>query len=294
MDRLDTVLLTSTNKEIRQTMREILEEKYNTLEAGSFRQTLLLVKHNEACVVAVVMDLTEDAWEHLQEKPLTEWFPNIPVIVVCERDDASFLEDAFRWGAADVIPVSYHGYAMLRRIDNLVDLNAHKTYFQNKVSQQAKQLHRTYEKLLETLTSIVEFREMETGVHISRVRYITNVLVSKVAQYCPEYNLTPEDVENISNSSALHDIGKIGIPDSILTKPGALTPEEWVQIRKHPEIGCEILSNIVDSDATMYMRYAAATITSVGTAEAIPRDWRGTPSPSAPRLWVWRIALTPC
>lgn len=102
-------------------------------------------------------------------------------------------------------------------------------------------LNRLNEDVIEFLGGLTEARDKESGEHINRVKGFTNILAHCVMENCPEYNLTPEKVEIITSASALHDLGKIMIPDNILLKPGRLTDEEFAVMKSHCQRGAEIL-----------------------------------------------------
>jgi len=115
--------------------------------------------------------------------------------------------------------------------------------------------HNVSEELMDALAAIVEYRDMESGEHIKRIKGYTRLLAEAVMQECPEYDLTQEKLSHIVSAAALHDIGKIAVPDQILLKPGRLTPEEFEMMKKHSVRGGEIIrriSGIQDAEYTAY------------------------------------------
>lgn len=110
-----------------------------------------------------------------------------------------------------------------------------------------RELSRTNEEIIELLGDVVEMRDRDSGEHIFRVKIFTRALTQQVMADCPEYGLTAEDVRIISYASALHDVGKIFIPDSILLKPGRLTTEEFEIMKTHCDRGCSLLERIPKS-----------------------------------------------
>ena len=91
------------------------------------------------------------------------------------------------------------------------------------------------------LSQIVEFRNGESGSHVRHIRIITETLLHRLMELTSRYDLTPEQQDNIPLASALHDIGKIGIDEAILNKPGKLTAEEFAVIKTHSMLGAEML-----------------------------------------------------
>ena len=108
--------------------------------------------------------------------------------------------------------------------------------------------------VVDLLGDVVESRDAESGEHIQRVKGFTYILANKVRQMLPEYGLTDEIVHTITFASALHDVGKIAIPDGILLKPGRLTREEYKVMQTHCERGCEILKKMSDHWSEEYLR----------------------------------------
>lgn len=109
---------------------------------------------------------------------------------------------------------------------------------------QAEKLQQSNVKIIDILGTVVEYRNLESGEHINRVKGFTKILAERLMEEYPEYGLTPKSVEMISSASALHDIGKIAIPDHILLKPGRLTEEEFDYMKSHTTRGCDILNSI--------------------------------------------------
>ena len=128
MNKHDTLLIACGTTESRKILRDNLGENYNLLEAGNARQTMLLLEQNRSCIAAVILDITakkarEDAGILWQE---SDSLAGIPVIVITEDDEVHTLDYCFSLGASDVIPLTYDPYAMVRRIENLVQLHLHR------------------------------------------------------------------------------------------------------------------------------------------------------------------------
>lgn len=115
-----------------------------------------------------------------------------------------------------------------------------------------RQLQNTNEELLDALGSVVEFKSMESGEHIKRVKNYTRVLLKQVKDFYPEYGLTNESIELMCRAAALHDLGKIAIPDAILEAPRRLTAEEFEEMKKHTIYGCQILEKFKFDETDFY------------------------------------------
>jgi len=259
MERYDTLLIFSSSAENRAYLRDALSEGFNLLEAVNIRQTMLLLQQNSHCIAALLLDVTTmcDADKERFRKPENdELLRKVQIIVFTEDDDTVRLNRAFGLGAADVIPIDYEPYAMLRRIENIVQLHLHKQNLEELVKKQAEMLRHASTSMVEAMSSVIEHRSVESGQHILRIRHFTQILLQEVARSCPEYNLTEQSISIISSASALHDIGKIAIPDSILMKPGRLTAEEMEIMKTHTTTGCDILNTLSDVAEQEYLRYA--------------------------------------
>lgn len=116
-----------------------------------------------------------------------------------------------------------------------------------------RELQKTNEEIVEMLGDVVELRNEESGMHIQRVKAFTRVLATQVKDTLPEYGLTDDDVDLITSASALHDVGKILIPDAILLKPGRLTDEEFAIMKTHSEKGCDVLKHAPKSWSARYL-----------------------------------------
>ena len=259
MDKHDTLLLAGGNKENRAALRAILSEGFNLLEAASAGQALRLLEQNISCIAAVLLDITEPETVDISGESgrnFANAMQTVPLIIISPDDSHETLASAFDFGASDVIPIHYDGEAMLNRIENIVELSIHKRHLEALVEEQAAILRHSNDTMVDALSSIIEYRSVESGQHILRIRRFTKILLEQVAKSCPEYALDERIIGIISSASALHDVGKIAIPDAILTKPGPLTEEEREVMKTHAATGCEILSSLGDMGDQEYLRYA--------------------------------------
>lgn len=122
--------------------------------------------------------------------------------------------------------------------------------------QQTKKLNHVNEILIDSLSNIVEFRNMESKQHIKRIREYSLCLGQSVMKLYPEYELTAEKLVQIGWASSLHDIGKIAIPDSIILKPAKLTVDEFELIKSHTTKGAEIIQHRVRLNDRAIFEYA--------------------------------------
>ena len=250
MDKHDTLLLACSTTEKRKNLRGVLRDRYHLLEASSSRQLHALLGQNRNIIAAVLCDL--EIWETVDTVKLEA----VPAIVIAADNSPELLQRVFDRGAADVIPQDYNTDSMMRRIETIVQLHLHRQHLQRLVEEQAEVLKHSNEMMVDALSSLIEYRSFESGQHVLRIRHFTKILLEEVQRCCPEYQLTDETISIIASASALHDVGKISIPDAILMKTGKLDPEEWETMKSHAAIGCRILDSMAEIGNREYMRYA--------------------------------------
>ena len=154
--------------------------------------------------------------------------------------------DGYQLGAVDVIMKPFMPNFIKCRINNVIELYAHRNKLEHIVAKQVERLNSLNQSMVETLATVIEFRDCESGEHVKRIGRLTKILMTQVSEMYPEHHLPETEIDKIVTSSILHDVGKISIPDRILNKPGRLTEEEFEIMKQHTVKGCEILQNIPD------------------------------------------------
>lgn len=169
---------------------------------------------------------------------------SIPVIIISAENSSSYIEHAYSLGAVEYINRPFDANTVQRRVKNIAMLYSKHRTLENMVTSQILEREKSTLTMVAILGHIVEFRNGESGLHVLHIRIITEHLLKILARKSAQYNLSPSRITLITNASALHDIGKISIPDAILNKPGKLTPEEYEIIKTHSTVGAEMLENI--------------------------------------------------
>jgi response regulator RpfG family c-di-GMP phosphodiesterase len=177
-------------------------------------------------------------------KKIRETNQNIPIIMITSiTGDEELKLDAIKAGATEFLYKPLNGSEFIARVTNLANLRYYQLLLkdralllENEVSNAMKKLTDREFETLKVLGNIAEYKDPETGNHVSRVAHYSLMLAESLGE--------DEEIQDfIFNASPLHDVGKIGIPDSILLKPGKLTPPEWDKMKTHSMIGYEILKN---------------------------------------------------
>ena len=255
----DTLLLIGGNANDRKNLRIIFEPHYYLLEAENIEQGKFLLELNSKSIAAVIADVpvVREDMRALVETANTQPDGEIPVIFMIPVGAKAFDEEqAFHVGAADVVRKPCANVVIKRRVQILVDLFRQRWHLESEVQEKNKVLHTTYQSMLDTMSAIIECRDVDSGNHSLRMRGLTRILLQEVAQSCPEYGLDQVTVDVISNASALHDIGKISIPDAILNKPGPLTPEEMAIMKTHTTVGADLITRLKYAGDMKYLQYA--------------------------------------
>ena len=256
----DTLLLVGDAASDRKNLREIFHTEYDLLEAENIHQAIALLTPNIGCIAGVLAHVPLEQEEQIRElaaaaKTGTE--QEVPLLLLIDPSGIGDREDlAFRLGATDVVHRPYTSSVIQRRLQVLTDLYLHRWQLETMVSQQRDTIRNTNQVMLDALSAIIEHRSSESGNHVLRIRRFTQILLQNVAKNCPEYGLTPEAVDTIAGAAALHDIGKISIPDAILGKPGRLTQSEFDIMKTHTTVGGELILNLAGIGEADYLRYA--------------------------------------
>ena len=245
-------------------LKEIFQEDYEIIEAVDGRDAIYKIqsRHNLVLILLDVIMPVMDGFmvlEYMQSHNLIE---KIPVILITSESVGESEGKAYSYGVADVMHKPFYPYIVKRRSKNIINLYQHKEHMEQRLKEQEeeiraqeKEIRKGNEFIIDALSSVVEFRSAETGEHTRRIKYFTRVLLRYLVNYFPKYGLTPSQGDNIARASALHDIGKVGIPDAVLLKPGRLTDEEYETMKAHTTIGCEMLEKSCRDKSSEFYRY---------------------------------------
>jgi len=258
----EKILIVDDEKMNRSLLKHIFEEQYEVLEAANGEEAIAIMDNNIEQLQVVFLDLMMPVMdgfgvlEHMKEKL---YIQHLPVILITGEATAESDEKVYDYGASDIIYKPFAPRVVMRRTRNIIDLYKSRNEMEKQLEERTRKLMESEEKLrnnneflINALSSVVEFRNMESNEHIRRVKFFTRIMLKYLVKYFPEYHLTQEDVEAIVRASALHDIGKIAIPDSILLKPGKLTEAEFEIMKTHSVYGAELLEKFKEDDNPFY------------------------------------------
>lgn len=239
-------------------LAELFKDDYNVIEAENGAQALEIINSDNS-ITAVMLDLimpVMDGMGVLSEMNRSGKIYRIPVFIITAADDANMLANAYGLGAVDIISKPFQMCFIKSRINNIIELYRHRNELAGMVEESVEKMSRLGGKMVETLATLIEFRDCESGEHVKRIRHITQTLMTKVSEMFPEYYVNKAGIEKIAMASVLHDVGKIAIPDNILKKPGRLSPDEFEIMKIHTVKGCDILAemptDIMDHEVYRY------------------------------------------
>lgn len=248
MDKEKTILIVDDVEINRIILAETFKDEYNIIEADNGTQAIEVINSNRH-IAAVLLDLLmpgTNGLEVLMDMNRTGKIGHIPVFLITAAESDAILMEGYHLGAVDVIRKPFMTQFLQCRINNVIELYAHRNALEDIVEKQVEQLKEINQSMVETLATIIEFRDCESGEHVKRIGRLTKIMMTEVSNTYPEYYLPKKEIDKIVTSSILHDIGKISIPDNILNKPGRLTKEEFEIMKLHTVKGCEILQKIPD------------------------------------------------
>ncbi len=232
------------NQEILITM---LEDDFDIVVANNGMECLEILKQYGKEISIVLLDIVMpvmDGFEVLTHMNRNRWIEDIPVIMISSEESDTYIWKAFQLGVSDYISRPFDNRVVRQRVFNTIKLYAKQRRLINLVSDQIHENEKNSQMMVEVLSQIVEFRNGESGLHVLHIKILTEMLLDGLLERTDKYHLTPEICHMIAIASAFHDIGKIGIDEKILNKPGRLTPEEFEEIKKHTLIGASMLSKM--------------------------------------------------
>lgn len=241
-----TILIVDDIEINRAVLHEIFKDDYNIIEACNGAEAMDIINNNTD-ISAMLLDLIMpkmDGLETLRQMNKNGKIKRIPVFLITAAESQEMLLEGYHLGAVDVITKPFLHHFLKHRISNIIELYGYQNELESIVARQVKRLNEVNHSVIETLATLIEFRDCESGEHVKRICGLTKILMTQVSSMYPEYYLPQEEINKIVTSSVLHDVGKIAIPDSILNKPGRLTKEEYDIMKQHTLKGCEILQKI--------------------------------------------------
>ncbi len=241
------ILIVDDSEMNRAILADILEDEFEIIEAEDGQSAIMILqkKHIEISLMLLDIVMPEmDGFEVLEIMNQNNWVEEVPVVMISAESSPSAIEKAYELGATDFISRPFDSSIVYRRVNNTLMLYEKQNKLVGMVAEQIYENEKRSNLLIAILSHIVEFRNGESGLHVLHVQSLTELLLRSLFKKTDRYNLTPSQISLISVTSALHDIGKIAIPDNVLNKPGRLTDEEFEIMKTHSELGARMLKEI--------------------------------------------------
>ena len=241
------ILIVDDSEMNREILKEILKEDYRILEAANGEECLEELERYGTGISLVLLDIVMpemDGFEVLAAMNQNHWIEDIPVIMISSEDSDSYIRRAYEMGVSDYISRPFDAKIVYQRVLNMIKLYAKQRRLIRMVTDQIYEKERNNRMMIGILSQIVEFRNGESGLHVIHINLITQLLLEQLVKKTGKYQLSWEDRFLIATASALHDIGKIGIDERILNKPGKLTKEEFEIMKTHTLIGAHMLDKL--------------------------------------------------
>ena len=242
------ILIADDSEMNRELLAAILEEEYDIIQVNDGVQAVDCLQRQAEEISLLLLDIVMphmDGFEVLSYMNKEHWIDAIPVVIISSENSPIYIKRGYDLGATDFIGKPFDANMVLRRSANAILLGAKQRRMTSIVSNQIYEREKSSKLMINILYNIVEFRNGESGLHVLHIQTITEMLLRQLVQKeNNRYALSKEQIRMITTASALHDIGKISIPDEILNKPGRLTAEEFAVIKGHSMAGANMLSEL--------------------------------------------------
>mgnify|MGYP001016762126 CR=1 FL=1 len=241
------ILIVDDSEMNRAILSHMLEKDYRILEASNGVECLEMMQQYGTGISLVLLDIVmpkTDGFEVLAHMNREHWIEELPVVMISSEDSESYIRHAYELGVSDYISRPFDAKVVYQRVFNTIKLYTKQRRLSTLVTDQMYEKEKNNQMLVSVLSQIVEFRNGESGLHVLHINILSELLLERLVQKTDRYHLSWSDQLMITTASALHDIGKMGIDENILNKPGRLTKEEFEEMKKHTLIGASMLKSL--------------------------------------------------
>ncbi len=253
------ILVVDDSEMNRELLSRILQDEYNVIEARNGEECISTLDKYGKDISLVLLDIIMpgvDGFGVLEYMTAQHLIESIPVITITGDDSETSVRRAYEMGASDYISRPFDTRVVYRRVSNTIKLYAKQRRLVSIVANQIVELEKNNRVLMGVFSRIEEFRDGRSVKNPIRVVQTTKLLLDRLISKTGRYHLNAGDVAMICTASSLHDIGKLGIEEKILAKPGALTPEEYETVKWHTEVGARLIGNLGPYREELLVRYA--------------------------------------
>ena len=229
----------------REMLADMLGDKYDFVFAKNGIEAIDAIKGDKT-IDLVLLDLNMpelDGFGVLKILNERHWIEQIPVIIISAEDSFEFINQAYELGVVDYINRPFRSIIVKRRVENTLSMYSNQEHLITLINEQVYEKEKINNAMVNIFSNLIESRNHESGSHTLNVQVITKLLLQHLVKMTDKYHLSESQIALISTLAALHDIGKIKIPESIINKPGKLTPDEWEIMKSHTVEGDNILAS---------------------------------------------------
>ena len=245
--RMGQVLLVDDSAMNRAILAEMLGSDFSILEAADGRECMEKLRQYGTGISLVLLDIVMpvmDGFAVLAEMNKEHYIEDIPVVMITVDASDTNIRRAYELGVSDYISRPFDAEVVYRRVVNTIKLYAKQRRLISVISQQSQEKEKDNRVMISILSGVVGYHNRESAAHMVHIRRLTTLLLERLTMRTSRYGLSPQDIETIGMAATLHDIGKLGINDTILNKPGPLNEEELAIMRQHTVIGESILKGM--------------------------------------------------
>ena len=248
-------------------LSQIFADRNKTLEAENGLEAIQILERQRNNIAAVLLDIVMpvmDGFQVMEKMAEMGLMDKIPVFLITANTSEESMSRGYQLGAMDIIEKPIVPYFVRRRVESVMELFSARERLSHVVELQGQKLRRQEQEIanlnysiIESLSTAIEFRSGESGEHVKRIRHLTELLLDELRKTGKEeYDFSDKEIQEISQASILHDVGKIAISDLILNKPGRLTSEEFETMKTHTIMGCQVLEQIPQHKNNRLYQYA--------------------------------------
>ena len=240
-------------------LSEMLKDQYEILEADCGEAGIARLEQHGSGISIVLLDIVmpgADGFDVLSCMSRNGWIDDIPVIMISSEDSDDSVLRAYELGASDYISRPFDKRIVRQRVSNIMRLYTKQRRLSTMLAQQFYERERESRMLVDIMGGAMELRNGESGPHVQHVRKLTEMMLEHLMRKTDRYHISSSERATIAAASTLHDLGKLSIPDSILNKPGRLTPEEFEIMKTHTTIGGDMLEGMVQYRDSALVRAA--------------------------------------
>ena len=241
------ILIVDDSELNREILAEMLHSDFHILEAENGEQCVTMLEQYGTGIALILLDIVMpgmNGFEVLESMTRNHWIEEVPVIMISSENSEPYIRKAYELGVSDYINRPFDAKVVFQRVFNTIKLYAKQRRLIRMVTNQIYEKEKNSRIMVGILSQIMEFRNGESGLHVSHINRLTALLLERLVQKTGQYHLSRSDRELIATASALHDIGKIGIDEKILNKPGKLTHQEFEIMKTHTVIGAFMLKQL--------------------------------------------------